>query len=42
MDGATDLDGRPRVKRYKKGTGFVDIGCYETPYHSPATQLIMR
>ena len=42
MDGATDLDGRPRVKRYKKGTGFVDIGCYESDYFSEALKIILR
>ncbi len=38
MEGAADYAGVPRVTK----AGRVDIGCFETPYHSPATQVIVR
>ena len=38
MEGAVDYAGLPRVTR----AGRVDIGCFETPYVSPATRLSVR
>ena len=42
MDAARDLDGNARVKRYRRGVGFVDIGCYESPDRNGATMIFLR
>jgi hypothetical protein len=42
MDAARDLDGRPRVKHFKRGVGLVDIGCYETSFTDGPTMLFVR
>lgn len=42
MDTATDLDGQPRVKNYKNGVGFVDIGCYESVNKGSGTVILIR
>lgn len=38
MDGALDLAGNSRLAHKKQ----VDIGCYELPWHSPATLVFVR